>query len=149
MTMQNLGLMLHDAARLMKSEFERRAKGHRLSLMQWRTLGALARSDGMSQVALAARVEASPMTMSDIIDRLEGDGLVSRETDPSDGRAKLVRITQAAQPIVEEMRGIATEVYATALAGIAPEDLDGLTRALQQIVTNLEANTAEKKENVA
>ncbi|GHF58936.1 MarR family transcriptional regulator [Seohaeicola zhoushanensis] len=147
--MQNLGLMLHDAARLMKSEFERRAKGHRLSLMQWRTLGALARSDGMSQVALAARVEASPMTMSDIIDRLEGDGLVSRETDPSDGRAKLVRITQAAQPIVEEMRGIATEVYATALAGIAPEDLDGLTRALQQIVTNLEANTAEKKENVA
>ncbi|MFD2855870.1 MarR family winged helix-turn-helix transcriptional regulator [Seohaeicola zhoushanensis] len=141
--------MLHDAARLMKSEFERRAKGHRLSLMQWRTLGALARSDGMSQVALAARVEASPMTMSDIIDRLEGDGLVSRETDPSDGRAKLVRITQAAQPIVEEMRGIATEVYATALAGIAPEDLDGLTRALQQIVTNLEANTAEKKENVA
>lgn len=147
--MQSLGLMLHDAARLMKSEFERRAKGHRLSLMQWRTLGALARSDGMSQVALAARVEASPMTMSDIIDRLEGDGLVSRETDPSDGRAKLVRITQAAQPIVEEMRGIATEVYATALAGIAPEDLDGLTRALQQIVTNLEANTAEKKENVA
>lgn len=147
--MQSLGLMLHDAARLIKSEFERRARGHRLSLMQWRTLGALNQNDGMSQVALAARVEASQMTMSDIIDRLESEGLVRRESDPADGRAKLVWITKAARPVVEEMRSIATEVYAAALAGINPEDLDGLTRSLQQIVTNLETDDTEQKEDVA
>ncbi len=147
--MQSLGLMLHDAARLIKSEFERRARGHRLSLMQWRTLGALNQNDGMSQVALAARVEASQMTMSDIIDRLEGEGLVRRESDPADKRAKLVWITAAAAPVVEEMRSIATEVYAAALAGIAPEDLDGLTRSLQQIVSNLETDDTEQKEDVA
>nr|WP_325250002.1 MarR family transcriptional regulator [Amylibacter sp.] len=141
--------MLHDAARLIKSEFERRARGHRLSLMQWRTLGALNQNDGMSQVALAARVEASQMTMSDIIDRLEGEGLVRRESDPADKRAKLVWITAAAAPVVEEMRSIATEVYAAALAGIAPEDLDGLTRSLQQIVSNLETDDTEQKEDVA
>lgn len=147
--MQSLGLMLHDAARLIKSEFERRARGHRLSLMQWRTLGALNQNDGMSQVALAARVEASQMTMSDIIDRLEGEGLVRRESDPADKRANLVWITAAAAPVVEEMRSIATEVYAAALAGIAPEDLDGLTRSLQQIVSNLETDDTEQKEDVA
>lgn len=147
--MQSLGLMLHDAARLIKSEFERRARGHRLSLMQWRTLGALNQNDGMSQVALAARVEASQMTMSDIIDRLESEGLVRRESDPADKRAKLVWITAAAAPVVEEMRSIATEVYAAALAGIAPEDLDGLTRSLQQIVSNLETDETEQKEDVA
>lgn len=147
--MQSLGLMLHDAARLIKSEFERRARGHRLSLMQWRTLGALNQNDGMSQVALAARVEASQMTMSDIIDRLESEGLVRRESDPADKRAKLVWITAAAAPVVEEMRSIATEVYAAALAGIAPEDLDGLTRSLQQIVSNLETDDTEQKEDVA
>ena len=147
--MQSLGLMLHDAARLMKSEFERRARGHRLSLMQWRTLGALYRSDGMSQTVLAARVEASQMTMSDIIDRLEGVGLVRREADPQDGRAKLVWITDDAKPIVEEMRDIATDVYAQALAGIAAEHLDGLTRSLTQIIANLEATAMEQKEDVA
>ncbi|MDR6265815.1 MarR family transcriptional regulator [Roseobacter sp. N2S] len=141
--------MLHDAARLIKSEFERRARGHRLSLMQWRTLGALNLTDGLSQVALAAKVEASQMTMSDIIDRLESEGLVRRESDPADKRAKLVWITQAARPVVEEMRSIATEVYAAALAGIAPEDLDGLTNSLQQIVTNLETDDTEQKEDVA
>lgn len=147
--MQSLGLMLHDAARLIKSEFERRARGHRLSLMQWRTLGALNQTDGLSQVALAAKVEASQMTMSDIIDRLESEGLVRRESDPADKRAKLVWITQAARPVVEEMRSIATEVYAAALAGIAPGDLDGLTNSLQQIVTNLETDDTEQKEDVA
>ena len=147
--MQSLGLLLHDAARLMKSEFEKRAREHRLSLMQWRTLGALSRNDGMSQVALAARVEASQMTMSDIIDRLESEGLVRRESDPSDGRAKLVRITEAALPIVAEMHEIAATVYATALDGIAPQDLDALTRALQQIVGNLEAAASDKKDEVA
>ncbi len=147
--MQSLGLMLHDAARLIKSEFERRARGHRLSLMQWRTLGALNQTDGLSQVTLAAKVEASQMTMSDIIDRLESEGLVRRESDPADKRAKLVWITQAARPVVEEMRSIATEVYAAALAGIAPEDLDGLTNSLQQIVTNLETDDTEQKEDVA
>ena len=117
--------------------------------MQWRTLGALSRNDGMSQVALAARVEASQMTMSDIIDRLESEGLVRRESDPSDGRAKLVRITEAALPIVAEMHEIAATVYATALDGIAPQDLDALTRALQQIVGNLEAAASDKKDEVA
>ncbi|MCR8726033.1 MarR family winged helix-turn-helix transcriptional regulator [Frigidibacter sp. ROC022] len=145
--MQSLGLMLHDAARLMKSAFERRAREHRLSLMQWRTLGALYRSDGMTQTALASRVEASQMTMSDIIDRLESDGLVRREADPSDGRAKLVWITDRARPIVEEMRRIADDVYAEALAGITEEDLQGLTRGLQQIAANLEASGIEEKED--
>ncbi|MDN5786466.1 MarR family winged helix-turn-helix transcriptional regulator [Pseudorhodobacter sp.] len=145
--MQNLGLMLHDAARLIKSEFERRARGHRLSLMQWRTLGALHRSDGISQTALAARVEASQMTMSDIIDRLEADGLVRRESDPSDRRAKLIRIADAAGPIVADMHAIANDAYATALQGISPADLEGLTRSLQQIVTNLEIAATEHKDD--
>ena len=147
--MQPLGLLLHDAARLIKSEFERRARGHRLSLMQWRTLGALHHNDGMTQVALAARVEASQMTMSDIIDKLEAEGLVRREVNPADGRAKLVHITAAADPIVAEMKGIAADVYATALDGIAPGDLEALTRALQQIVGNLESAAVDKKEDVA
>lgn len=146
-TMQTLGLALHDAARLMKSAFERQARGHRLSLMQWRTLGALDRCDGISQAALAARVEASQMTMSDIIDRLEGDGLVRRESDPSDGRAKLVWIADAAKPVVEEMHDIASDVYAAALDGISSDDIEGLTRCLRKIVKNLETAVIGQKDD--
>lgn len=135
---QSLALALHDAARLLRSEFERRARQKRLSLMQWRALGMLAREDGITQTALAARIEASPMTMSDILDRLEALGYVTREPDPSDSRAKLARITPAAQETVGEMREIAQEVYALALAGIPAEDQATLLRGLNRIAANLD-----------
>lgn len=144
---RTLGLALHDAARLLRSEFERRARRQRLSLMQWRALGMLAREDGLTQTALAARIEASPMTMSDILDRLEALGYVRREPDPSDSRAKLVRITPEALPIVEEMRSIAQEVYDLALDGIAPNDRATLMRALGQIAANLETAAAERNDD--
>jgi MarR family transcriptional regulator for hemolysin len=139
---QSLALALHDAARLLKSEFERRARQTRLSLMQWRALAKLAREDGLTQAALAARIEASPMTMSDILDRLERLGYVRREPDPSDSRAKLVWITPAAAPIVAEMRALAAEVYDLALAGISTEDRHKLLEGLRRIGANLE--TADK-----
>jgi DNA-binding MarR family transcriptional regulator len=143
-----LGLLLHDAARLLKSEFERRARGHRLTLMQWRVLGQLSRSDGLTQTALGALVEASPMTVSDILDRLERMDLVRREADPGDSRAKLVWITAAARPLIDEMRAVAVEVYDSALANISAEDREALMRSLGQIVDNLGGHGAVAKEAV-
>src|SRR5687767_12420199 len=101
--------MLHNAANLMKREFERAARPHGLTLLQWRVLGQLSREVGLTQIALGARLDVSPMTISDVIERLEMAGLVAREVDPLDSRAKIVRITDDALPIVERMRTVAAE----------------------------------------
>ena len=135
--MHSLGLLLHDAARLLKREFERKARHHKLSLMQWRVIGQLSRNDGLTQTALGALVEASPMTISDIVDRLESLDLVRRETDPSDSRAKLVWTTSKARDLVVEMREIAKHVYEKALLDVSPADREALSRALLQININL------------
>jgi len=135
--MQSLGMMLHDAARLLKREFERQARDHRLSLTQWRVLAQLAGCDGLTQTAIGTLVEASPMTVSDILERLEEMELVRRETDPSDSRAKLVWMTEAGDALVGEMREIAAGVYDRALQGISENDVAALTRALGQINSNL------------
>ena len=86
------------------------------------------------------------MTISDILDRLEALGLVRREADPTDSRAKLVWITEAATPIVAEMRTIAAEVYDRALDGITPAERETLIRALLKIAENLESAN-EKRES--
>ncbi|MCW1934069.1 MarR family winged helix-turn-helix transcriptional regulator [Pararhodobacter zhoushanensis] len=130
--------LLIDTARVMRSEFSRRARDHKLSLLQWRTLGVLARQDGLTQSVIAARIEVSPMTMSDTIDRLEKHGYVRREPDPTDSRAKLVLLTPAALPIIEEMRLVAQHMMERALTGIAPDESETLIRLLGQIMTNLE-----------
>jgi DNA-binding MarR family transcriptional regulator len=140
---RGLGLALNHAARLLKSEFERRSRCRHLSLMQWRTLSQLDKQDGLSQAALASRIDASPMTMSDILDRLETLGYVQRGPDPNDSRAKLVHITDAATPALDELREIAADVYSRALDGISQADRETLLAALKRIVANLDATQME------
>ena len=132
-----LGPLLHNATRLLRREFERRAREHRLTLLQWRVLAKLADQDGMTQTALANLVEVSAMTLSDIVERLETLGLVRRETDPADSRAKLVWVTPAAQEMVSDMRVIAEQVYDRALDGLDEADRAALQRALTRISANL------------
>jgi DNA-binding MarR family transcriptional regulator len=136
--MQSLGLMLQDAANLLKREFERAAKPHQLTLLQWRVLGQLSRTDGLTQTALGGQLDASPMTISDVVERLEAAALVEREVDPSDSRAKLVRITPKARALVEQMRGVAAQVYDKALLGVDEADREAMARALSRIAANLD-----------
>lgn len=142
-----LGKLLHHAARLLKREFETYAKHHRLTLPQWQVIAQLSHRDGLSQTTLASLVEVNPMTLSDLVDRLEQNGLVRREADPSDSRAKLVWITPAALKLVAEMKQLAGVVSDQALAGISEADRAIIIRGLETIIFNLTTNQrAEEKE---
>lgn len=143
--MRNLGQVVYDVTRLLKAEFERGAKSRRMTFQQWRILGSLAKTDGLTQKALCASTEASPMTVSDTLDRLETMGLVRREPDPKDSRAKLVWITPQADPIVADMRRVSAAVYDKAMAGMPPEEREALIATLERIAANL-APAADKKE---
>ena len=46
---------------------------------------------------LAARARLSKQTMTQLIARLERDGLVERRADPSDGRATVIYLTKRAR----------------------------------------------------
>jgi DNA-binding MarR family transcriptional regulator len=144
--MRNLGQVLYDVTRLMKAEFERGAKSRKMTFQQWRVLGSLAKSDGLTQKALCAATEASPMTVSETLDRLESMGLVRREPDPSDSRAKLVWITPQAAPIVADMRRVSDAVYDKAMAGMPQKDREALIATLERIAANLAPAGPDKKE---
>jgi len=58
--------------------------------------------DGLRIGELARRARLSKQTLTTMVRRLERDGLVSRESDPADGRAQLIFLTERArqfQPI--------------------------------------------------
>jgi DNA-binding MarR family transcriptional regulator len=145
--LQGLGYLLHNAANLLKREFERTARPYGLTLLQWRVLGALSLDDGQTQTTLASRLEASPMSISDVLERLQGSGLLTREVDPSDSRAKLVSITEEGQRLVTEMRAIAADVYERAAQGIGERDREAMVRALTRMVSNLEEAGVTRKED--
>ncbi|HEY9567458.1 MAG TPA: MarR family transcriptional regulator [Thalassobaculum sp.] len=134
---QNVGFLMGDVARLMRRNFNQRAAAHGLSLAQWRALAFLARQQGVNQVTLADRLEIQPITLARLIDRLQEAGLVARRPDPDDRRAFLLYLTDAAQPLIEQMRRYGADTRAAALAGLPGEDRAALLRALQHMKQNL------------
>jgi DNA-binding MarR family transcriptional regulator len=49
--------------------------------------------DGLRMGELARRAHLSKQTMTELVRRLEGEGLVERRPDPADGRASLIFLT--------------------------------------------------------
>lgn len=139
--MNNLGLLLHDAARLLRKRFEARSKDLGLPSAQWRLLIRLVREGKAPQVRLAELLEIEPISVSRLVDRMVEGGWVRREKDPLDRRVNLVVPTRKATQAFEELRGMTESVFEEALAGISPQDRRVLITALSAIVSNLSGPT--------
>ncbi|SFN12498.1 DNA-binding transcriptional regulator, MarR family [Pseudonocardia ammonioxydans] len=88
------GLLVRAGAAVQAAR-RRRAARHGLPLTAVAVLDALARTDGLVQRELAARVRIGPATLTPVLDTLEGAGLAARVTDDGDRRVRRVRITDA------------------------------------------------------
>lgn len=139
---KHFGYVIHDVARLLRRQFDTEAQRHDLTLPQWRVIAQLSRADGLSQVALAGLIETDPMTVSGVVERLELKGLVVRDADPDDSRAKIVKITDKALALVNEMKLLADDVYAEAFQGISEDDRAIALRVLNEMSANLSRQRA-------
>ena len=79
--------------------------------------------------ALAAAEQVRRPTMTRLVAALEADGWVTREANPSDARAPLIRATPRGLRLLEEGRGRRTGVLARQLHGLPPDELALLERA--------------------
>jgi len=101
-----------------------------LSLTATATLATLERSGPARLSALAASEGVTQPAMTQLIARLEEAGLVTRATDPADGRAVEVRITAEGQALLARRRVYRAERLARMLAELSPEEQVALAAAL-------------------
>jgi MarR family transcriptional regulator for hemolysin len=134
---QSVGFLLHDVARLLRQNFNRRAQALGLSQAQWRALAHLSRQEGINQVTLAERLEIQPITLARLIDRLQEADLVERRPDRDDRRAFRLYLTPTAQPLLAMMWSLAGETREEAMTGVPAERRRMLVEALQQMKQNL------------
>src|SRR3984957_7580242 len=83
---RDLLFLLHDVARLLRVDADKRARQHNMTRAQWGILIWLTRQPGISQKELAEFLEVEPITVARLVDRLEARGVVERRPDPRDRR---------------------------------------------------------------
>ena len=108
-----------------------------LSLTAASTLRRLERYGPQRLCDLYAPEGVSQPAMTQLITRLEREGLAQRGSDPADRRAVIVSVTEAGREAVARRREGRAQALAELLAGLSPEDhatLLGALPALQRLV---------------
>ena len=81
---------------------------------------------------MGERLQLHPTSVTNIVDRLEADGLVRRTPHPTDGRTTLVAITDDGRARLKLATKAVTEAD-FGLVGLSPAELDQLTGLLTKV----------------
>ena len=136
---RNFGFLVHDIARLMRTNYDRRVRRLGLTRSQWWVITNLYRNDGLTQSELAETLDIERASLGRLLDRLEANGWVHREPCSRDRRAKRVRLASEVGPVMREMRAIAADLRRDAMSGFTPDEQEAFVDVLLAIKSNLVA----------
>ncbi|HSS33740.1 MAG TPA: MarR family transcriptional regulator [Solirubrobacterales bacterium] len=103
---------------------------HRFPISHGSVLGRLDREGPQSVSALAVAERVRPQSMAQTVGDLEGDGLVKRNPDPSDGRRQLVSLTPRGKETLEADRRNREGWLVKAIEELPAEDQETVGRAI-------------------
>jgi MarR family transcriptional regulator for hemolysin len=136
---RELGFALHDAARLLRTYSDQRAREFGTTRAQWAVLARLQRCEGVKQSELAEALDLAPITLGRLIDKLTAAGLVERRDDAADRRAHRLYLTEEAAPTLRALGALAEDVMGRALAGFDDDAIRALHDGLKTIRANLKS----------
>jgi DNA-binding MarR family transcriptional regulator len=88
-------------------------------------------ADGPARISDLARFEGvTQPAMTGLVNRLEGEGLVTRTADPTDARAALVALTDSGRAFVETRRAERARVLAGRVERLSAADRAAILAAL-------------------
>jgi len=129
----DLGALCAGAGRSLAEAERPVLERHGLSMWQYVVLSALAAGAAPSQLVLAQQIRYDKTRLIGLLDALEAEGLVVRDPDPSDRRARVVRLTREGVRRHATVRTAIREVEDAKLAGLAPEARRLLRSALAHL----------------
>ena len=110
-------------------------KKHDLTLPQMGIMFDVARAPGASSASLARARRMTPQTMSEIVTRLERDGLLERR--PRHGRTLGLHLTPAGSARLAKAGAAAVKIEHEMLAGLSATDQERLRDLLFKCVAQL------------
>ncbi len=121
--------------------FARILKAHgveELNPAQGRIIYELWKEDGISQAQLASRTRLDKSTLTLMLDRLEKQGQLRREDDPTDGRRRIVTLTPRNRAMHAAYDRASKAMTAIFYRGMNEAEIDAFEATLRAVLRNLE-----------
>ena len=102
-------------------------------------LANLVRDPGISQQVLAARCFTAKSHISALLRSLEERGLVRRELDPADARARRLYVTRSGETLAKKTTAAQADIVAAMTRTVSAKDMAFIESAMSRVCERLEA----------
>ena len=113
---------------------------------KWKIIAVLSIKEGITQKHIADMLFVEAPTLVSVIDKMEKDGYVKRESDSNDRRNNLIFMTKKSKDIVDPIIESILEIRNMGLNKISKKDMEAAKKVLAQIITNTEKFISQKGE---
>ena len=134
---ENIGLLIHDVARLLRVLYDRQMATIGLTRSQWWLLTYLFFKDGISQSELAILMDIEKAPLSRLLDRMEIKGWIIRKNESIDRRTKNIYLSESVKPLISSMRDKAAEYRNESLSILTDKEVNKLKDILQILKQDL------------
>jgi len=114
---------------------------------KWKIIVVLSLREGITQKHIADMAFVEAPTLVPVIDKMEKDGYLTRQSDPKDRRNNLIFMTKKSRDIVDPIIDCILEIRNMGLNKISKKDMEIAKKVLEQIMSNTEDFIKEKGEN--
>ena len=140
---ENIGLLIHDVARLLRVLYDRQMASIGLTRSQWWLLTYLYFNEGINQSELAILLDIEKAPLSRLLERMELKGWVIRKIEGKDRRIKTIYLSDSIKPLLVSMRDKAADYRKESLSILDIEDLNKLRDLLQILKKDLSKKASE------
>lgn len=132
------GYVTNWAARLFARAIDRRLAPLGLASAYMPVFFALARSEGLSQKALAGSAAVEQPTMANTLKRMERDGLIARSANPADARSALISLTPLAREKLKGVQAAGQAVNEQAMTSLTAREREQYLTLLGKVIAALD-----------
>lgn len=133
-----LGSDLAKLGRVWRMLIDQRLKPLDLTQTHWITLHNIyILPPEQSQIQLAKAIGIEQPSLVRTLDQLEEKGLIVRHTCANDRRAKRIKLTEHAKPIIEQVNAVITQTRDEVLSGVEQEELINFRELISRLEKNI------------
>lgn len=144
----SLGTDLSRLVRIWRALIDHRLKPLELTQTHWVTLHNIHQlPPEQSQIQLAKAIGIEQPSLVRTLDQLEEKGLITRTTCPSDRRAKRIKLTKQAEPIITQVEHVIDATRHDILSGISRQEVEQMVTLIARLERNIsELHGKERQE---
>ncbi|MHB8575762.1 MAG: MarR family winged helix-turn-helix transcriptional regulator [Dehalococcoidia bacterium] len=129
--------LIRRLSRRLRYRLDARLERYGLTSVQWGVLANLGHADGQSQVWLQQRLAIEAATLTPMVQRLERDGWIRRESDRADRRRQQVWLTAQSRDLLTVIAAEVEQYRQESLRGFSDDEIALLSALLDRMEANL------------